>query len=319
MDHAPNSTTFFHNYLNRNICADLWAIHRAENPQQALLQQATSHGGSRDSRRKFTLTKAQTDEIKENSRYVSMTEHLENSPHVKGAARKRLIQDRKNWYEKIKRRKEQEVAKAWTRQQAYQDVERQLQGEDICQTGNQDAQDMFPPMSPVQQRMFDALTAPLINDLDAQFERRAKAIQALVDYCGEEEGLRNNIADATIPEPPPELQKPASPQDQMQKLARSVMVSTRRLVRRCYVCVAKACLQGPDDPKFNQLCRQYASPAGLARHFSSVHLDYLADDSQYDCPICHIQLRHKNQVRRHSQAVHGINTNRTRPMQYKGD
>jgi hypothetical protein len=69
MDHAPNSDTFRRHYLNRHVCADLWAIHRDRNPQKALLRQATSHGGSRDSRRSFTLSGDQIKSIKKDRQY----------------------------------------------------------------------------------------------------------------------------------------------------------------------------------------------------------------------------------------------------------
>ncbi|KAI1420208.1 hypothetical protein F5Y12DRAFT_773975, partial [Xylaria sp. FL1777] len=36
MGHAPNSDTFQRHYLNRMVCADLWAIHRDLEPQQEL-------------------------------------------------------------------------------------------------------------------------------------------------------------------------------------------------------------------------------------------------------------------------------------------
>lgn len=64
MDHASNSDTFQKHYLNRNVCGDLWAIHRAQEPQNDLLKQATSHRSSRNSRRPIALTKEQSDAIR---------------------------------------------------------------------------------------------------------------------------------------------------------------------------------------------------------------------------------------------------------------
>lgn len=71
MDHAPNSDTFQRHYLNRHISLDLWAIHRSTKPQKQLIEQATSHGHSRSSRRPVNLTPEQSGQAKARSKLKS--------------------------------------------------------------------------------------------------------------------------------------------------------------------------------------------------------------------------------------------------------
>lgn len=76
MDHAPGSDTFQKHYLSRNVNADLWAIHRATELQTALLQQATSHGSSRNTRWLIKLTLDQLASLKTDPLYVWLGEQL---------------------------------------------------------------------------------------------------------------------------------------------------------------------------------------------------------------------------------------------------
>ncbi|KAI0971915.1 hypothetical protein F4678DRAFT_460743 [Xylaria arbuscula] len=80
LDHALSSDTFQKHYLNWNVCAGLSVVHRKLNPQDALIRQATSHGGSRDSRRVFQLTDAQPEALKQNKEYVRLTGSLRTQP-----------------------------------------------------------------------------------------------------------------------------------------------------------------------------------------------------------------------------------------------
>lgn len=192
LDHAPDSDTFQRHYLNRNICADLWATHRGLDPQSALIQQSTSHGGSRDSRRVFELKPHHIEEIKADRRYVKMIEKLEGTM-VSSAERKELIRQKNNLFMKLKRKKLKTVMNEWTRRQAYEDVDRQVRGEDITAAGaSQGSQSQYrptPPMNKIQKTMFEAMSAPVTTNLEAELERKKNALAAVVAFCAEEQGL----------------------------------------------------------------------------------------------------------------------------------
>lgn len=74
LDHAPNSDTFQKHYLNRNVCVDLWVIHRGDEPQQALIEQATSHGHSRSDRQPANLTAEQSESLNSHPSILALKE-----------------------------------------------------------------------------------------------------------------------------------------------------------------------------------------------------------------------------------------------------
>lgn len=321
MDHAPNSETFQRHYLNRNVCADLWAIHRNQNPQTALITQATSHGGSRDSRRVITLSEDQINEVRRDPRYQQLSAEIEglvkSGARRSSSARKDLTRKRKNLFDKLKARKLQEVKKQWTELQALQDIERQLQGQDFSAITHKPTES---PMNDIQRRMFESLTAPLVGDLEAQFRRRTRAIEALVAYCGEEEPLRTQVTEARRPPPPPEVSaQHLSPKEQLRQIHQSVLVSVMgKRVRRCFLCTTRACSLGPSHSRFDDLCRLFYDEHVLARHFSSVHLDEIGQDQGFVCPHpdCLVPLDDKDHLRLHAHMIHGISTDRKRKMKH---
>ncbi|KAL2272538.1 hypothetical protein FJTKL_06333 [Diaporthe vaccinii] len=321
MDHAPNSETFQRHYLNRNVCADLWAIHRNQNPQTALITQATSHGGSRDSRRVITLSEDQINQVRRDPRYQQLSAEIEglvkSGARRSSTARKDLTRKRKNLFDKLKARKLQEVKRQWTELQALQDIERQLQGQDFSAVMHKP---MESPMNDVQRRMFESLTAPLEGDLEAQFRRRTRAIEALVAYCGEEEPLRTQVTEARRPPPPPEVSaQHLSPKEQLRQIHESVLVKLMgNRIRRCFLCTTRACSLGPSHSRFDELCREFYDEHVLARHFSSVHLDEIAQDQGFVCPHpdCLVPLDDKDHLRLHAHMVHGISTDRKRKMRH---
>ena len=100
MDHAPGSDTFQKHYLNRNVNADLWVIHRSLQPQTALINQMVSHGGSRNTRRPIKLTKEQLDSCKSEHQFVELTRQL--------ARLKKGTEE----YDTIRKRRKQVLAKS---------------------------------------------------------------------------------------------------------------------------------------------------------------------------------------------------------------
>ncbi|KAH8754171.1 hypothetical protein F5883DRAFT_526946 [Diaporthe sp. PMI_573] len=177
MDHAPNSDTFRRHYLNRHVCADLWAIHRDRNPQKALLRQATSHGGSRDSRRSFTLSGDQIKSIKKDRQYQHLTAQYESKSigNRFSEKRKEVGRKRRNLFLRLKSAKLKEVAAEWTRQQALKDVEQQIRGDtgDFSADAHENQErEKLALMSDAQRKMYKALTAPLVNNYEAICQRR---------------------------------------------------------------------------------------------------------------------------------------------------
>lgn len=305
MDHAPNSDTFQKHYLNRNVCADLWAIHRAQEPQTELIRKATSHGASRDFRRPTKLTQAQLHELKFHSEYVRLSEVLRNMP-VGSADRPQTFNERKALYHRLKADKLKQILDGWDRAQAVEDIERQIHK----QGPSTQSPKPIRPTSAAQQRMLDALEAPLVNNLEAQFQRRANAILAIMGYCDVEEplGMSNKLMGKREPPPPPEFVQLASDPLKLAQNFRNSVFGSVGEIRKCFICIAKALTLYPDDPNLGALTRSFYDRNSLSRHFTSVHLSTIDDDAVGECPICTIPLEHKMHLQSHAEEVHGIRT-----------
>lgn len=317
MDHAPNSDTFQKHYLCRNVCVDLWAINRGDEPQQELVEQATSHGHSRSSRRPAHLTQEQAASIHENPKMVQMKQKIQKLPH-RSRERAELTRERNALRYVLRRALKKEIRRQWTLDQAVQDIDYQLQHGGLPL----DQQILNShPMTPAQQRLTDALTAPLAGiDITAQFQRRAEAIDAIMAYCAVEEPLRSKVLDERVPPPPPELQRAESAGGQgllvSDELKRSVMVQTPgERLRRCFICVSKALTLPPNNPNIKALCRTYYNAGGVTRHFRSAHLSRLGEDERLVCPLCDpaVRLKNKERLQYHADTVHGIRTDFTLP------
>lgn len=323
LDHAPmvSSDTFQKHYLSRFVCADLWAIHRQLEPQADLVEQATSHGGSRDSRRIYKLTDQHVEECKQDRRYIRLTKKIEESGLAfTSDARKQLTRNRRNLLESLKRHKLEEVRKQWDARQTHIDIQRQLRGEDISKPLSHDTTPLAgEPMPAALQKVEDALSVPITNDLTAIRDRAANAINALVAYAGEQEPIRTPLTQNRTH--PAEFQLDIPPEMQNEEIKRSTFVSVmgKRKVRRCFLCVATGLKLGRRHERFDDLCREHSRQDNLARHFTNVHLHYIRDDERDECPLCLEMLYDKNHVRRHADDVHGIDTDRKRPMRYRGE
>lgn len=229
MDHAPGSDTFQKHYLNRNVNADLWAIHRSLQPQTALINQIVSHGGSRNTRRPIKLTKEQLASCKSEGLYVQLTQRL--AQLKKGTVEYDTVRKRrKQVLAKARNKKLASVRAEWNDSQAVTDIERQLNGQPFEPYSGRSSR----PMSAAQRRMFEALQAPLVNDLTAQANRRTKAINAIVAYCNVEEPLTTVVLDACRPPAPPEVTGKLEPIDRARKFRASVIGPVREVGRHAF-------------------------------------------------------------------------------------
>lgn len=190
MDHSHGSQTFFTNYLNRCFRVDLMAIHRGRRPQEALMNQITSHGHSVSTRRPVELTQAQSNDLKRDAKYQRMTQTLKELP--KGSVKyKDTWSKRRAFLERLRKAKLDHIRKEWSVNQGVEDMERQFLGEKSTEaTGNSRPSR---PCHPAQQRMLDALTATLVDNADAQINRNLDALAANRAYCKLEEPRKTKI------------------------------------------------------------------------------------------------------------------------------
>ncbi|KAI0448241.1 hypothetical protein F5B21DRAFT_523666 [Xylaria acuta] len=259
LDHAPNSDTFQKHYLSRNVCVDLWAVHMDRMPQQALLQEAISHGSSRSSCRPTYLTAERSE-----SRTPLYTK-IRSELH---AAKKKVARDLLAT-----------IRWEWTENQAVEDIELQVQG-----TGFAPHEDnrLKRPMGFDHESLVEALTISLICDLLTQRQRRMASISAIVTYRSIEEPMPTGVVGLTQPPVPVEVQE----EKPMESLKQSVYVkSPDENLLRCFICAGKALfLLMADDPKMSGYCRNFYSPNDLTKHFRRQHLSKLRPDDRSYCP-----------------------------------
>ncbi|KAJ8132542.1 hypothetical protein O1611_g1081 [Lasiodiplodia mahajangana] len=316
MDHAPSSDTFQKHYLNRNVAADLWAIHRNEQPQHALLQQATSHGYSKETRRPIDLTPAQRRAaIDENPEYQRLTQRQRSLPTGSqyAAERKAITLARANLRMKLRNKEIERVRSEWRNTQSVDDIERQIQGVDFS-TLPADQPRSSRPMGPLHQQMFEAITMPLASDLKAHAQKQTNAINALVAYYGVQEAPIIKIIDSqqhplprTKAQGKGQGQSNSRPED-LKRMVSAESIGGAEKVRKCFICVAKALTLSPTEPLFDSLCNDFYNRSVLGRHFIRVHLRKLGENNQTECPLCKVTLQNKMHLQNHAELVHGLRT-----------
>ncbi|KAI0435566.1 C2H2 finger domain protein [Xylaria telfairii] len=272
MDHTPGSDTFQTHYLNRNVCADLWAIHRDQEPQQELIVQATSHGHSRSSRRPIALTLEQSAALDNHPTLVRKTRAIKDL-HLRAFKAKLYNAEKKR------------LSQAWTEEQGVKDVDWQIQGNTIGQFSQPSLKAAPSGWSVFQERLVEALTAPLTSDLDAQYKRRANAIDLIVSYCHV---------------------------DELPSTKMVIITSVGEKLKRCFL-FGKALRLSPDDPNFNTYCRSFHGTTDVTRHFYRKHLRHMGPNDKSTCPICilAITMNYMQHLQVHALLVHGVKSPRT--------
>ncbi|KAI0855985.1 C2H2 finger domain protein [Xylaria cubensis] len=317
LDHAPGSDTFQKHYLNRNVVADLWAIHRNEQPQHALLLQATSHGHSKEIRRPIDLTPAQRKAaVDDNPEYQRLTQKQKSLPlGAKYAAERKAIGlSRANLRTKLRNKAIERVRAEWRDVQSVDDIERQIQGVDFSTLPADHRSSR--PMGVLHQSMVNAIIVPLEGDLEALAQRRTNAINALVAYCAVQEEPVSKLTESRRRS---KSEGKGKGKDQNQDQSKSRTEELKRSVsaqgmgggdkvRRCFICVAKALTLSPTEPQFNTLCNDFYGRRALGRHLAEVHMRSIGKNDQTECPLCKVTLQNKMHLQNHAEIVHGIKT-----------
>ncbi|KAJ4394460.1 hypothetical protein N0V93_003678 [Gnomoniopsis smithogilvyi] len=227
---------------DRHVSFDLWAMHRNLDMQQDLVYQSASHGHSVSTRRPISLTPEQSAALNDHPLIQRLSQQLERLPRYDRTEGRRQINRVRA---RLRRETKEQVRKEFTIQQAVDDIERQIKGQSFADTARARG---ARAMNAAQKRLVEALTAPLITDLDGQLQRRTAAINAIIAYCPIEEPPSSKVLEARQPDPPPELS--LAPEDRIARWRKSVSVSspgTGQRLKRCFICVGKAISLPPDD------------------------------------------------------------------------
>jgi hypothetical protein len=302
LDHA-NSTPFQKHYLGRIVRADPWAIIRREKPQQALIDQACSIGHSMSKRRPTGLTAEQTASVTSNPHVRRLTTQLRqlrpgSEQHKKTQRHLRSLK------QKLKRELKQKIRDDWTDEQAVDDIERQLQGIGFAKPFVDHA---IRPQGPAQKLLVEALTTPVNDTLEGQYRRRDNAIEAIVAYCGVEEGPTVRRTHA-LPTTSPSHENPREHSEDSPLFLATMSVfidNPKQRPRRCFLCIGSALSLPPDNPRVEDKISEFYTPGDLTKHFRRRHLSKLQDNDQPVCQVCDMTLAHKMHLQKHAISVHG--------------
>ncbi|OAQ58191.1 C2H2 finger domain-containing protein [Pochonia chlamydosporia 170] len=300
LDHA-NSVPFQKHYLGRIVRADPWAIIRREKPQQALIDQACSIGHSMSKRRPTGLTAEQTASVVSDPHVRRLTIQLRKL-RPRSERHKKIQRELRSLKQKLKRELKQKIRDDWTDEQAVDDIERQLQGIGFAEPMVDDA---IRPQRPAQKLLVKALTAPVGDTLEGQYQRRDNAIEAIVAYCSVEEGptVRRCISSTTVSRE--NIHEP-SEGDPLFLATVSVFVDNpKERPRRCFLCVGAALSLPRDDPRVEDKIGEFYTPGDLSKHFRRRHLSKLRDNDRPVCQVCDMTLSHKMHLQKHAIVVHG--------------
>ncbi|CAM1503378.1 Fc.00g081540.m01.CDS01 [Cosmosporella sp. VM-42] len=300
LGHA-NSVPFQRHYLSREICADTFAIVIGEAPQQALITQSCSIAHSISKRRPIRLTPQQVASIDTDPRIQAMKQKLGGMPP---GSKKRLEASRnlRNAKQRMKNALLRTTREEWTDKQAVDDIERQLRGERFSRKLENTPR---PSQHPAQKQLIATLSAAAEPTLEGQHRRRNKAVHAIIAYCFVEEGHTSCHTAAVVTKPTRHPEKPVA-QSPLEAAVLLVFVrNPKQRPRRCFLCVGKALSLPPNDPRGQQLIKEFHTSSDLSRHFRRRHLSNLQSGDCIHCSVCNLKLDNKMHLQSHALRVHG--------------
>jgi hypothetical protein len=302
MDHASSVPVQRH-YLGREIDKDLWSILRGIKSQHALVKQSCSIGHSISKRRPIDLTPEQSASVNTHPLIRSLTLKLRRLR--KGSGEYKVVhQMQKKEKQRLRRELKQQIRDNWTAKQAVDDIERQLDGLGFAEPAPDTS---CRPQRPAQKRLMEALKSPAATDIEGQYRRRDKAIDAIILYCTVEEGR-------TVPQRPSVSMERSrgfpSSDSPFKGLLNAAVLSLfvkdgRERPRRCFICVGIALFLLPDDPRIIELIHEFYTSGDLSKHFRRRHLSTLQANDSSKCRICVMTLEDKKHLQSHARLVHG--------------
>jgi hypothetical protein len=296
--------TFLKHYLSRRITVDTQAVVRGIQPQDALMRAACTMSRSIDPRRPRKLTPEQSATINDHPKVRDLLQQREELKHSLPNATKHPKYKKLN--RKINQRRQrlrdallQKVKDRWEYEQPVHDVERQIAGIEVK---NEVAVQPQYAMLPVQKNLVDAIMAPPGVTLELEIRRRNRAIRAVTEYCGVEEGGMNPIrakrrsGNVILPA------KSQLEHDEEALEAAKVSVYQEKRPKRCWKCVGN-----PNLPIEDRVY-EFSSQSDLSKHFKRKHLQYIKEGQSLRCELCKVSLANKMHLQRHGLVVHGTVT-----------
>lgn len=193
MGHASIRTLLKH-YLSQRVTVDTQAVVRGLQPQGAIMRTACTMSRSIDRRRPRWLTAEQSTSVNEDPTLRSLLDRRERFKYnLKNATKhpkyKELNRKINQERQRLRHALLQDIKERWEYEQTVRDVEQQLAGIEVPKEGVI-VQSQY-SILPAQKKLADAIVVPPGLTLEAEICRRNRAIRAVTEYCGVEEGGMN--------------------------------------------------------------------------------------------------------------------------------
>jgi hypothetical protein len=197
-----------------------------------------------------------------------------------------------------------DIIEKYKKEQPVIDSERQLSGK-VVDEEVRGALERSDNMTPEHLRLIDAIMTLPETTLDMEMQRRITAINAVIAYCGVEEGRSYSSRRGGRPVrgvvSSPEAKMPVQSNSDTELELAKLSVQTEDRPQICFLCVGNPAL-----PKRDRM-KKYATVGSLSRHFRR-HVTKLKADRQIDCRVCNVKGMHRMHLQSHAERYHGTVT-----------
>ena len=132
-----------------------------------------------------------------------------------------------------------------------------------------------------QKALVDAVMALPGVTLEEEIRRRNRAIRAVTEYCGIEEGGMYRLKRSSSGITPPGKREDTSQLDLDEQALEAVRVSVykEKRPRICFVCLGENLL-------IEQRIQEFSTPGDLSKHFRRKHLQHIKEGDSLGCKLC---------------------------------
>ncbi|KAF4228079.1 hypothetical protein CNMCM6805_002465 [Aspergillus fumigatiaffinis] len=224
----------------------------------------------------------------------------------------RAIRELRSEKQRQRNKRVRENLERYKNEQPVIDLERQLQGK-LVDTKVLGALDNAGSAGPEFMRVIDTVLTMPGATVEAEYQRRINAINAVAAFCGVEEGRptpranqcrRRKAVDDIDPCSSPKRHKTLT-QDNVESILQDAMESVRVKFAEVRPTMCFLCVGNPDLPLEKRVAK-YATPGSITRHFLRKHVNTSWPSGGVPCNVCDNEsLEHKSTLVIHAERAHG--------------
>jgi hypothetical protein len=261
-----------------------------------------------DPRRPWKLTTAQSKSVNDYPCIVKLQRQVDRFYGApKGSRRERkhqsAVQQLRNEKQRQRDLLRRDIIECYKKEQPVIDSERQLSGK-VVDEEVRSALERSHYMTPEQLILIDAILTLPETSLEKEYQRRIAAINAVVMYCGVEEGTsyRRGRQGRPVEDDVSMVVKVEEPVQCRSDITLSQAILSIRTDKRLTICFL--CFGNPKLP-IHERVFSFSSPGCLSKHFRDKHVKKLKSGETIDCRICGVNLVHRMHLQNHAEKFHG--------------